>query len=351
VKLTIHRGASEIGGSCVEIATDCTRIILDVGAPLDEVSAEQRLPKVGGLFGAGDRIDAILLSHAHLDHSGLLSETTSSVPVYLTTGASKMLLASALYGAGKQVERSRQRTVAPGEEVTIGDLKVMFHPVDHSVYGSTAIRVEADGKRILYSGDLRLHGRKPGMAKSLIAFAKAHPIDLLLMEGTNLGQSKKSTITELEVEDALLKLFRESASLVLCFFSPQNLDRLVSFYKAARKNGRTFVADRYTAAIMYLLHTEVRIPMPSAKAGIRVYFNSVGRKCQKIEKHFRNAAITWDEIASSPDDYVMIARLPILDASCVGSFRSGRLEFFDVEWISRPPRMDQSSRADRKLAG
>jgi len=75
VQLTIHRGTHEIGGNCVEIATDSTRIILDVGMPLfdadrkqfddrelrgksvDELLKEKTLPNVQGLFAGGPAPD------------------------------------------------------------------------------------------------------------------------------------------------------------------------------------------------------------------------------------------------------------------------------------------------------
>ena len=43
--LTIHRGTHEIGGSCVEIRTDKTKILIDLGMPLDydkHTAEEQR---------------------------------------------------------------------------------------------------------------------------------------------------------------------------------------------------------------------------------------------------------------------------------------------------------------------
>src|SRR5690606_2057168 len=79
MKLTIHRGTHEIGGNCLEISSDNSRIILDIGLPLfnedrephdtgalrrqswEELRQSGVLPSVPGLFDDGPTVDAILL--------------------------------------------------------------------------------------------------------------------------------------------------------------------------------------------------------------------------------------------------------------------------------------------------
>jgi len=61
--------------------------------------------------------------------------------------------------------------------------------------------------------------------------------------------------------------------LTLLYFSAQNIDRLVSFYRASLKTGKIFTIDFYTANILDCLKDYAMIPYPSENyANIRVFF-------------------------------------------------------------------------------
>ncbi len=47
-----------------------------------------------------------------------------------------------------------------GESLRIGPFRILPYLVDHSGFDAYALTIEADGKRLFYSGDLRAHGRK-----------------------------------------------------------------------------------------------------------------------------------------------------------------------------------------------
>lgn len=361
MKLTIHRGTHEIGGSCVEVQTAQTRLILDVGLPLvdankepfdqraikqksvEELLTDGTLPNVPGLFQPGSSIEAILLSHSHLDHSGLLHLTRAEIPIFASSGTSKMMLATAVFGGQRALDRDRHRIVDHGESVRIGDIEITPFSVDHSSFGSMAYLLDGGGKRLLYSGDLRAHGRKPGMLQTLLNATADMQIDVLLMEGTHFGSGRPKGIKERQLEEKLVKVVESAPGLVLTCFSPIDLDRLVTNYRAARRGRRTFVVDAYAAFVMHLVASEVAIPEPAPANGIRVYFNShfLKRKIGKLERLFAASQIELDEVLSEPGEYLMNFRPSMLAADfggrlpeatrCIYSYWQGYLDRSD--WV------------------
>lgn len=74
MKVCIHRGARQIGGSCVELRSQGHRLILDAGMPLDvEDEAAARLPSTLDLAPGSPPIAGVVISHPHRDHYGLAS--------------------------------------------------------------------------------------------------------------------------------------------------------------------------------------------------------------------------------------------------------------------------------------
>ena len=247
-----------------------------------------------------------------------------------------------------KLPRERCRTLALGKPVLIGDISVTAFPVDHSAYDGVALLIEADGKRLLYSGDLRLHGRRTTLVPALIKAATSSPLDVLVMEGTHFSGHRQRGVTEMELEDEIFEQVQGAQGLVLAIFSPMHVDRLLSFYRAARRAGRTFVVDPYGAFVLHLLHARDGLPLPRVRAGVRVLYNVQfeqtweKRNLGKIHRMFTGAKIEMAEILAEPARHAMLFRTSMLTRDfqdrlpakvrCLYSYWHGYLE--QPEWAA-----------------
>jgi ribonuclease J len=249
MRARIHRGAHEIGGNCIELATGDERLVLDLGRPLSAGWGDDvPLPAIEGLAARDPHMHGVVLSHPHLDHYVLAEQLSPDVPVYLGTEAARVLEAASFFSpvskspplAGHLSDRVR---------LQLGPFTITPYLADHSAFDAYSLLVEAGGRRLFYTGDIRAHGRKSRLFERLVGDPPR--ADVLLMEGTHVRRVADDAprSSEQSVEDDLVETFRTTAGLVAIFSSAQNLDRLVTVYRAARSAGRTLVVDLYTASV------------------------------------------------------------------------------------------------------
>lgn len=249
MEVRIHRGAHEIGGNCIEVASGPDRILLDLGRPLtagwDDVVP---LPDVAGLASVDPTLHGVVLSHPHLDHYGLADQLHQDVPVYLGAEAARVLEAAAFFSPNSR-KPQLAGTLHDGSPLRLGPFAVTPYLADHSAFDAYSLLVEAHGRQLFYTGDIRGHGRKSRLFNRLLA--QAPQVDVLLMEGTNVRSDPGATerMTEQDVEEALLSTLLSTPGLVAILSSAQNLDRLVTVYRATLRSGRTLVTDLYTATV------------------------------------------------------------------------------------------------------
>ena len=148
--LTIHRGTHEIGGSCVEICSDKTKILIDLGMPLDydKRSREEQTEIRHNAEEWCKGVDALFLSHAHADHYGFLDLLPQDTPIYATEETFAMLALDGILG-DDPTKHLVKRPLKSGQSCEVADIKVTAYIVDHSAYGACAYLVECKGKRLL----------------------------------------------------------------------------------------------------------------------------------------------------------------------------------------------------------
>jgi len=260
VHLTIHRSAEEIGGNCIELRTGSDRLLLDMGRPLSSESAESSdealIPKTLDLERP---VSGLIVSHPHQDHWGLVSAAPDSWPVWCGAPSEALIRISS-----KVVRRPLSRSFEnyeSGKPFELGPFRITPILTDHSAFDAHMLLIDVAGKRILYTGDFRLNGRK-GVLPERLMKNPPKDVDVLLMEGTTLGRDGRYP-TEDELEADFVDLFQRTPGRVFVSWSAQNIDRTVTLYRACKKSGRTLAVDIYSADVLHRLGKHISsIPQP-----------------------------------------------------------------------------------------
>ncbi|MBA2124013.1 hypothetical protein B9J78_03650 [bacterium Unc6] len=331
MQIIIHRGTHEIGGSCVELKTVNNRILVDFGIPLvsrdhqpfevkqlkgkslQELKEQKILPDIKGLFKDEKKgIDGILISHSHLDHYGFLQYVNPEIPIYLSKGAELLIEVSNIFVPTK-VGKLNTKVISNKKQLNIGDFNVTPFLVDHSAFDALAFLIETEGKRLFYSGDFRAHGRKAILFNQIVKRPPQN-IDCLLMEGSALGREDAQYKTEEDVERRLEEIISERRNITFLFASSQNIDRIVSAYRACLKTDSTFVIDIYTAFILdKLKQVSGKIPQFNWK-NVRVKFLDAHAKALAQAGHknllyaYNKRKIEMPEISKNKNRILMLAR-------------------------------------------
>ncbi|MEM0201176.1 MAG: MBL fold metallo-hydrolase RNA specificity domain-containing protein [Candidatus Micrarchaeaceae archaeon] len=178
MKIKFYGAASEVGRSCIRIETKESKILLDCGIKMSEPAEFPLIPDEKLID-----LDAILISHAHLDHCGYLAHALSvgfKGKIYATKPTFE--LANILINDYIKISNPdnitkegcsklpKQFSLKAYHEVfTINDIKVKFLEAGH-VLGSAMIELELKNEKLLYTGDVNFRTTKlldPGYSKDL----------------------------------------------------------------------------------------------------------------------------------------------------------------------------------------
>jgi ribonuclease J len=313
VRCRIHRGCNEIGGNCVEIEAGGKRIVLDLGLPLN---GDRKLPHVDGLTSPDENLLGIFISHPHPDHYGLLERIHESVPVYMGHASNRIIEVSSFFTPLTSIGNVNVRGYADRKPIHVGPFTVTPIRIDHSAYDSYCLLVEVDGRRILYSGDIRGHGRNAHLFDELVA-KPPQDIDVLICEGTQVGRIHDFAYPdENSVADRMVEIFEATEGMCLVWCSSQNIDRLVSVWQACQRSNRKLILDMYTAELVRAVGDD-RLPKPGKK-GVTVFLPSSQRSRIKRERafHISNPYYPYrvypDALRNVASESVMLFRPSIL---------------------------------------
>jgi len=216
--VTMLGGGVEVGGSCALVTASGTRILVDVGTRPGASSVDQMPPPGLAQALADGPIDAVVLTHAHADHSGWVPALVAAqpgIPVYATPGTRDLLapmwqdavrvFASdqdpAPYGAGHVTAALATVHAVPFvRPVQVGSLTFELFPAGH-ILAAAGVHLTDGTHRVVISGDLSPAGQATVTGWTLPDSAR-HP-DLLVLEST-YGNTPMAHARRTEI-DALVR--------------------------------------------------------------------------------------------------------------------------------------------------
>ena len=257
MEVKIIKGTKQIGGCITEIKCKNTRIIIDFGDDLDDSKESFELV---GLTNGNSIYDAVFITHSHGDHIGLINKINEDIPVYVEDATLKIYNLTCDFCNKERTTRNintfkiRDNTKNENKDdrkiFDNGDIQVYAYMGDHSSYNSCMFLVEGDGKKLLHTGDFRIHGRRNEVIKN--SLKKIGKVDMLITEGTTLTRRGDKFMSEEELENKAEEIMKKYDQ-ILIMQSSTNVDRIASFMRATIKTDKKFILDLFS----YYLQTVI----------------------------------------------------------------------------------------------
>jgi len=377
--LTFYGGVNEIGGNKILLEDGDTSVFLDFGMSFaGEAQYFSGYLTPRGVNGAGDylefnllpaleglyaedmikntpirpcepEIDAVILSHPHIDHVGYLPFIHPDIPVYC--GECTRTIIDAVQESGRiEFGEHKFRTFRTGRKVKVGSLEIEPVHVDHSVPGAYGFIIHSSVGSVVYTGDLRLHGPMAQMTNDFVEKAETCDPAVMISEGTRISPKEETVIhSEMRVKEEGNSVVANTSKLVVAAFYSRDVDRFKTFHEIAKTNDRKFVIPIKLAHLLFKLRADPRLEIPDVMRDETILFYKKRKKTGEFaesdyyvwERPFLEKAVDYGYIRRNQSkvllnlDLVGFAELIDVKPSAGGHFIHSMSEPFSEEDVDK----------------
>lgn len=418
--ITVYDGATSIGGNKIYLAFEGSGVFLDFGlnyktmehyfeeflrprqsrgihdfilmdlVPKLNIYRNDMIPTDVDLTSAIDlKVDAVFLSHAHLDHTGYVGFLNTNIPIIATPMSAAIMKAMAdcssgleyetVYTAPREFHREDSRLIkttnwrsAPylnrnllisdeypdaftefwdhcprGREYHSGEIhpssslefEFKCYEVDHSIYGAAACAINTPAGWVVYTGDLRTHGKFKAKTETFVRAAESLAPKLLITEGTRVDRPEPEEESEEDVYQTCLEATQAEEKLVIADFSPRNFERLDAFMEVTERTERTLVVLPKDA---YLIDAMSCVDSSNRMDDLQIYkdLKSTRYKFEnEVFEKFSDKLLDPTNITEAPESYIIcfsfwdMKHLLDIRPDCGGTYIYSSSEAFSEEQV------------------
>jgi ribonuclease J len=273
------------------------------------------LPRLNGLYSedmikdtdikyTSPSIDAVILSHPHMDHVGYLPFIDENIPVHC--GECTKTIMDAMQESGRiNLGQHKFQTFRTGRKVKVGKLEIVPVHVDHSIPGAYGFIAHTSKGSIVYSGDFRLHGPMARMTRKFAVKAGESDPIAMVSEGTRVCNAENQIAhSESRVKAESHAVVAKASELVIVAFYSRDIDRFKTFYEIAKDNDRKFVISLKLAYLLWKLKDDRELRIPNIMKDDDILFYKKRKKTGEFaetdyytwERPFLEKAVNFDYV-------------------------------------------------------
>jgi len=345
MNITFCGAAREVTGSCSLVETQGARILVDCGmfqgCNLCDIKNYVKLP-----FDPST-IDALIVTHAHLDHVGRIPKLVKEGfrgKIYATPPTvkiAKIVLEDAFHIMQSDFKRDTRPPLYAQEdidraftfftpldysrEIEIGDIKFRLREAGH-IFGSSFVELwEKGGPSIAFSGDLGNDG-----ARVLRPTAQLADVDALVIESTYGNRLHEDVSTRYKKLKAIIqRTAKKKGVLLIPAFAIERTQQILYELNRMVEDGELPAMDTYVDSPMAIRVTRVMKEYP------QYYDKDALRRISTGDDLFDFPGLSLTERVSE-SKAINTARQPKMIIAGSGMMNGGRIQHHLIRYLSHP---------------